>query len=70
MHLLKILGRLIDKKDYTDSEIQVMTWQKRSDLIRSDPVTCARNFEHMVQLFLHDILKSTLKPIGEIVDFL
>ena len=69
IHLLKILGRLIDKKDYTDNEIQVMTWQKKSDLIKSDPVTCARNFEHMVQLFLRDILKSTLKPIGEIVDF-
>ena len=69
IHLLKILGRLIDKKDYTDNEIQVMTWQKKSDLIKSDPVTCARNFEHMVQLFLRDILKSTLRPIGEIVDF-
>jgi len=67
-HLLTILGRLVDKKNYTDDEIQVMTWQKKSDLIKSDPVTCARNFEHMVQLLLCDILKSTLKPIGEIVD--
>ena len=33
-HLLKILGRLTDKKDYTDSEIQDMTWQNKSDLIR------------------------------------
>ena len=46
-----------------------MTWQKKSDLIKSDPVTCARNFEHMVQLFLRDILKSALKPIGEVIDF-
>ncbi|XP_078380326.1 uncharacterized protein LOC144663301 [Oculina patagonica] len=63
-HLLKILGRLVDKRDYTDNEIQDMTWQKKSDLIKSDPVTCARNFEHMVQLFLRDIIKSQLKPIG------
>ena len=56
------------KKDYTDNEIQVMTWQKKSDLIKSDPVTCARNFEHMVQLLLRDILKSTVKPSGEIGD--
>jgi len=68
-HLLQMLGRLVDKKTYTDNEIQGMTWQKKSDLIKSDPVTCARNFEHMVQLFLRDILKSALKPIGEIVDF-
>lgn len=46
-----------------------MTWQKKSDLIKSDPVTCARNFEHMVQLFLRDIIKSQLKPIGEVDDF-
>ena len=68
-HLLKILGRLTDKKDYTDNEIQHMNWQQKSDLIKSDPVTCARNFEHMVQLFIRDVLKSKLVPIGEILDF-
>ena len=52
-----------------DNEIQDMTWQKKSDIIKSDPVTCDRNFEHMVQLFLCDVVKSTLKPISEIVDF-
>ena len=46
-----------------------MTWQQKSDLIQKDPVTCARNFEHMVQLFIKDVLKSNLMPIGEIVDF-
>jgi len=68
-HLLKILGRLVGKKNDTDDEIQVMAWQKKSDLIKSDPITCARNFEHMIQLFLRDILKSTMKPIGEVLDF-
>ena len=46
-----------------------MTWLQKSDLIQKDPVTCARNFEHMVQLFIKDVLKSNLMPIGEIVDF-
>jgi len=69
VHLLKILGRLVDKKDYTDDEISTMTWQKKSELIQKDPVTCARNFEHMVQLFIHDFMKSALQPIGEIQDF-
>ena len=46
-----------------------MTWQQKSDLIQKDPVTCARNFEHMVQLFIRDVLKSDEMPIGEIVDF-
>ena len=68
-HLLKILGRLVEKKELTDDEVNNMTWQQKSHLIQKDPVTCARNFEHMVQLFIKDVLKSNLMPIGEIVDF-
>ena len=33
------------------------------------PLTCARNFEHVVQLFLKDVLKSDEMPVGETVDF-
>lgn len=69
IHLLKILGRIVEKRGYNDDEIKEMTWQQKSDLIQKDPVTCARNFEHMVQLFINDILKSDAMPIGEIVDF-
>ena len=47
-----------------------MAWQQKLDLIQKDPVTCARNFEHMVQLFIKDVLKSDEMPIGEIIDFL
>ena len=42
---------------------------KKSELIRKDPVTCARNFEHMFRLFLNRVLKSKQMPIGEIHDF-
>ena len=63
------LGMFVEKKDYTDDEIKNMTWEQKSDLIQKDPVTCARNFEHMVQLFIKDVLKSNLMPIGEIVHF-
>ena len=46
-----------------------MTRQQKSDLIQKDPVTCARNFQHMVQLFIKDVLKSDEMRIREIVDF-
>jgi hypothetical protein len=46
-----------------------MAWQKKSELIRKDPVTCARNFEHMFRLLLGKFLKSKQMPIGEIHDF-
>lgn len=68
-HLLKTLGRIVEKKDYSDDEINNMTWQQKSNLIQSDPVTCARNFDHMVQLFIHDVLKSDVMPIGQIADY-
>ena len=45
-----------------------MTWQQKSDLIQNYPVICSRNFEHVVQLFIEDVLKSNLVPIGEMVD--
>ena len=55
-HLLKMLGRLVEKKQCTDDEINGMTWQKKSELICKDPVTCARNVEHMFRLFLNTFL--------------
>ena len=32
-------------------------------------MTCAINFEHMVQLFIKDVSKSTAEPLGQIVDY-
>ena len=64
IHLIKILGRLIDNKDYTDDKIRQMSWQKKSELIQKDSVTCARNFEHMVQLLIHDFIKSSCHSIS------
>ena len=49
-------------------DINNMTWQQKSDLIKNFPVICTRNFEHMVQLFIEDVSKSNLMPIGEMVD--
>ena len=55
---LKTLGRIVEKKEYTDNEIKQMTWEQKSNLIQKDPVTCARNFEHMVQLFIRDVFRA------------
>ena len=46
-----------------------MTRQQKSNVIHKDPVTCARNFDLMVQLFICDVLKSSVMPIGEIADY-
>ena len=41
-HLLRIIGKLIDHKDYSDEELNNLTWEEKCRLIQSDPVTCAR----------------------------
>lgn len=67
--LLKILGKLVNEKDYTDDDIENLTWQEKCKLIKSDPVTCTRYFNHRVQVFISDVLKSSLAPLGKIVDY-
>ena len=69
LHLLKILGKIVENCSYSDEEVKAWSWQRKSELIQKDPVTCARNFEHMVQVFIYKFLKSAEKPIGEITDF-
>lgn len=69
MDTLKALGRIIEKKEYTDDDIKNMSWQQKSNLIQKDPVTYTRNFDHMVKLFIQDVLRSDVMPIGEITDY-
>ena len=64
-----MLGRLVDHREYSDCEINEMTWQKKSELIQNDPVTYARNFDYMIKRLIHDVLKSEVMPVGEIADF-
>ena len=54
IHLLRILGQLVDHKEYTDEEINNFNWDNRCRLIQSDLVTCARHFDYQVNQFLTD----------------
>ena len=62
-HLLKILGKLIYKKEYTDSIVKNLNWEEKCKLIQSDPVTCARHFDYQVNQFLHNFLLSSQAPL-------
>ncbi|CAB4039506.1 Hypothetical predicted protein, partial [Paramuricea clavata] len=37
IHLLRILGKLIDKKQYTDNELENLNWEDKTRLIQGDP---------------------------------
>ena len=66
--MLKMLARLVDHREYSDCEINEMTWQKKSELIRNDPVTYARNFDYMIQRLIHNVFKGEVMPVGDIAD--
>ena len=68
--LIVTLGKLVDKKDYTDAvATDSLSWETRSRLVQSDPVTCVRHFDHRVSQFIQTILKSPDSPLGEMEDF-
>ena len=67
-YLLQSLGRIVDHKEYSLQEIQEMSFQNRTRLINSDPVTCARFFDRRFQFFLKHILYKPPYPLGKISD--
>ena len=69
MYLLKILGRLVDQKDYTDDELENLNWEGKCRLIQSDPVTCGRHFDFQFNIFLKKFLLNEIAPLGKIKDW-
>ena len=53
------LGKLVDDKDYTnDLNEYSLSWETRTRLVQSDPVTCVRHFENRVSKLIELILKN------------
>ena len=68
--LLIALGKLVDNKDYTEAVAsKTLSWEIRSRLVQSDPVTCARHFDYRVSQFIATILKSPESPLGVLKDY-
>ena len=69
IHLLRILGELVDHKQYTDTDLENMNWNEKCRLIQSNPVTCARHFDYQVSQFLTNFLLKGAQPLGKISDW-
>lgn len=65
-NLLRILGKLVDDKGYSDSELENMNWEEKFRMTQSDPVTCARYFDYQFDQFLKHILKRMLLLKGKL----
>ncbi|XP_078340715.1 uncharacterized protein LOC111117892 [Crassostrea virginica] len=46
-----------------------LDWSDKSEILRSNPVTVARMFEHRFHIFQRNVIMSPAKPIGNIIDF-
>lgn len=49
-----------------DEALENLSWNEKCRLIQSDPVTCARHFDYMVQRYMHDFLGSENSPLGKL----
>ena len=68
--LLLTLGKLVDNTDYSESlKNNTLSWDTRSRLVQSDPVTCVRHFDHRVSQFIQTVLKSPQSPFGTLEDY-
>ena len=63
--LIIALGKLVDHKDYTEAvQNNSLTWETRSRLVQSDPVTCVRHFDQRVSRFILNSYKKLTKSTG------
>ena len=46
-----------------------LSWRMKSMWLRSNPVTAMRMFQYRLDTFVITFLKSSLKPIGEVVEY-
>ena len=66
--LLKVLAYLNNNVEYSDEQVDNLTWDKKIKLVQADPVTFFRYFDHRVHEYIDSVLKSDHKPIGKLTD--
>lgn len=57
------------KQQNDDRDPEVLDWSEKNEILRSNPVTVARMFEHRFRTFQRDVINSPSEPIGKITDF-
>ena len=67
--LLKMLAKLNDGIEYSEKELEHLTWQEKTRLVQKDPVTCSRYFDHRVREFLNTVLKAAVSQLESYLTF-
>ncbi|XP_022312092.2 uncharacterized protein LOC111117320 [Crassostrea virginica] len=64
----EIIGSILHQMN-DDRKPCDLDWSEKSEILRSNPVTVARMFEHRFHIFQRNVIMSPAKPIGKIIDF-
>ena len=54
---------------YTDDDVEELSFEQKSSWLKRNPVTAARHFQYRLNTFFTQFLKSTAKPLGDIIDY-
>ncbi len=59
----------IAKQEGCDTPIDELDWSDRCGMLKRNPVTAARMFDHRFHCFLKDVIMSPAQPIGKVIDY-
>ncbi|XP_062611086.1 uncharacterized protein LOC134272924 [Saccostrea cucullata] len=57
------------KQQNDNRDACMLDWSEKNEVLRSNPVTVARMFEHRFHVFQKDVIFSPSEPIGKVSDF-
>lgn len=61
--------RVILRQQNDSRDPEKMDWSEKNEVLRSNPVTVARMFDHRFQIFHKEVILSPAEPIGKVVDY-
>ncbi|XP_038135176.1 uncharacterized protein LOC119779572 [Cyprinodon tularosa] len=59
----------IKRQQGEEVDFAALDWTAKSEILRSNPVTCMRMFDKRVEALYRDLLLSDAQPLGRVVDF-
>ena len=66
--MIRSIARQYGVHYQSDEEIAKLSFDKRSNWVRRNPVPAARHFQYRANTFFNDVLKSPVNLLGEITD--
>ena len=54
---------------YSDDEVAALSFDEKSNWLKRNPVTAPRHFHYRLNTLFQEFLRSTSKPLGEIIDY-